>query len=439
MPTMKKSNERPGDAQQLQSDLNTLQEKKDQLNALLHITHSLSSELNLIKLLQNITAEVKKILGADRCTVFLYDDREDELWSKVATGVRKEIRFPAEKGIAGHVFRTGEILNIPDAYEDERFNPEIDKKTGYRTKTILCLPMKNKMGETIGVFQVLNKADGTFSRDDEKLLSAISFIAASALENAQLYEDQRRSFLSFIETLAASLDTRDYITAGHSRRVALYTNEIARIMKLDTTKRELLYYSALLHDIGKLGVPEIVLFKDRKLTEDEYTIIKGHAVITKNILNKIHFPKKFREIPVIASSHHERLDGSGYPDGLRGDQIPLGSKIMALADVFDALTSRRQFQDRMDLEKVMHIIDTETGTAFEPYVVYNFKYIPLDRLILILEFGHTSEISREDLSKIKDFCLRDIVEIRSKSGKSDQEMEVENIFMRYYLREYRTE
>ncbi len=127
------------------------------------------------------------------------------------------------------VFKSGEILNIPDAYKDDRFNPEIDKKTGYHTKSILCLPMKNKMQETIGVFQVLNKKEGGFNGDDEDLLSAIALIAASAIENAQLYEDQKRSFISFIETLATTLDTRDYITAGHSRRVAFIHNEIATI------------------------------------------------------------------------------------------------------------------------------------------------------------------------------------------------------------------
>ena len=436
---MKKSNKPIDGTGESGQDLTKLEGKKNQLNALLQITHTLSSELNLAKLLQRITAEVKKVLDADRCTVFLYDAVKDELWSKVATGVRREIRFPADRGIAGSVFRSGEIINIPDAYKDERFNPEIDKKTGYHTTSILCLPMQNKMKEIIGVFQVLNKKKGGFSGEDETLLSAIALIASSAIENAQLYEEQKRSFLSFIETLATTLDTRDYITAGHSRRVALYTNEIARIMKLDVITREMLYYASLLHDIGKLGVPEIVLFKDRKLTEDEYEIIKGHAVITKNILKKIHFPEKFRDIPQIASSHHERIDGSGYPEGLRADQIPLGSKIMALADAFDAMTSRRQFQDRMDLEKIMHIIDTETGTAFEPYVVYNFKYISLDRLILILEYGHTAEIDKSDLAKIREFTLRDIVDIRAKSGKSDQELEIENIFMRYYLREYRTD
>jgi HD-GYP domain-containing protein (c-di-GMP phosphodiesterase class II) len=182
----------------------------------------------------------------------------------------------------------------------------------------------------------------------------------------------------------------------------------------------------------------MILFKDRKLTDEEYEIVKRHAKITKNILKKIHFSKNLKDVPEIAGSHHERLDGTGYPEQLKGEQIPLEGKILSLADTFDAITSRRQFLDRMDLEKVLEIIDSETGTSFEPYVVYNFKYITLDHLIQILEFGHTAEISPADLKKLGNYTLRELVEIRSKSGKTDDELEIENIFMRYYLRQYRT-
>ena len=117
----------------------------------------------------------------------------------------------------------------------------------------------------------------------------------------------------------------------------------------------------------------------------------------------------------------------------------MGGKILAVADVFDALTSRRQYQDRIDLEKVIEVLDKETGSSFEPFVVYNFKLIPLDRLIKILEYGHIDEIDREDLEKLKDYTLREMVDIRFKSGKSNEELEIENIFMRYYLRQYRME
>jgi len=442
MPSMKNSS----DVTELQSQVEKLQQEtrkllleKRRLNALLIITRSLSGELDLENLLFKIMGQVQKALHAERCTVFLLDELKNELWSKVAIGIEDEIRFPADKGIAGYVLKSGEVVNIHDAYKDSRFNPEIDKKTGYRTRTILTLPLLNKQNEVFGVFQVLNKKEGIFTPADEKLLSAIAMIASSAIQNAQSYDEQKKSFFSFIETLSTTLDTRDYITAGHARRVTLYAQEIGRLMKLDPARMDVLRYAALLHDIGKIGVPEMILFKDRKLTNEEYEIVKRHAKITKNILKKINFNKRLKDVPEIAGSHHERLDGTGYPEQLKGEQILLEGKILALADTFDAITSRRQFLDRMDLEKVIQIIDSETGTSFEPYVVYNFKYITLDRLIQILEHGHASEINPEDLKKLIDYTLRELVEIRGKSGKSDDELEIENIFMRYYLRQYRTD
>ena len=422
----------------LNRQINKLKDERDHLHSLLNITKNLSVEINLEKLLFKIMDEVREILNADRCTVFLYDEGGDELWSKVAIGLAEEIRFPADKGIAGHVWKTGETINIPDAYKDKRFNPDVDKKTGYKTKSILTMPLLNLHNEVIGVFQVLNKKSGSFTKDNEKLLSAISFIAASAIENALLHDEQKKSFTSFIETLSTTLDTRDYITAGHSRRVTLYALEIARIMKFDHQQMEIIRYAGLLHDIGKIGVPEVVLFKDRKLSEDEYEIIKRHANLTKSILKKIHFLKNYRNIPEIAASHHERIDGNGYPEGLNGDNIPLGGKILAVADVFDALTSRKPYQDRMELDEVMEIIERDTGTAFEPFVVYNFKFIRLNKLILILEYGHTEEMDKDELKILAPYTLSDIIEIRTKSGKSSLELEVENIFMRYYMREYRT-
>jgi len=434
---MKTSNNANSKLDHLYKKIETLQEESERLTSIISTAKSISNELNLDTLLLKIMKEVRRALHADRCTIFLFDEEKQELWSKLALGLEEEIRFPANKGLAGHVCQTGEILNIPDAYKDTRFNPEIDKKTGYKTKSILTIPIYNKFHDVIGVFQVLNKKGGTFTKQDEELLSAISSIAATSIENAQLYEEQKKSFVSFIETLSSTLDTRDYITAGHSRRVTLYALEIGRLIKLGPHALEVLRYAALLHDIGKIGIPEVVLFKDRRLSQDEYEIIKGHAQLTKNILKKIHFQKEFKNIVAIAATHHERLDGSGYPEGLTGEQIPLGGKIIALADVFDALTSRRQYQDRLDLEKVIDVIDKETGTSFEPFVVYNFKLIPLNRLIKILEYGHTEEIDPFDLKKLRDYTLREIVDIRTKATKTDEEIEIENIFMRYYLRQYR--
>jgi len=414
-----------------------LQKENQRLKSLLEVTNSLASELDLEKLLFRIMDVVREQLQADRCTVFLLDQDKNELWSKVATGVKNEIRFPADKGIAGFAATSGEVLNIPDAYADFRFNPEIDKKTGYHTRNILTMPMRNKKNEIIGVFQVLNKFDGSFTEEDEELLSAISSIAATSIENAQLYEDQRKSFISFIETLSTTLDARDYITSGHSRRVTLYAVQVARMMRLPAKEVNLIRYAALLHDIGKLGVPEIVLFKNKKLTDEEYEVIKQHASLSKSILQKIHFQRDLRDIPAVAAAHHERVDGNGYPERLKGEQIPLGGKILAVCDVFDALTSRRQYRDRMEIEKVVGILERETGKAFEPFVVYEFKNIPLNILVEILEFGHNKELDREDLKFLQNYNLKNLVDVRSKGASNEKELRMEQLFLRYYSRKYR--
>ena len=211
----------------LKRQVSRLKKESERLQALLNVAKNLSAEMNLDNLLIKIMDEVRKMLEADRCTVFLFDEGKKELWSKVALGLSEEIRIHSDQGIAGHVFNSGETVNIPDAYKDSRFNPEIDQKTGYKTKSMLTMPLQNRFKETIGVFQVLNKKGGSFTKVSEEVLEAVASIATSAIENAQLYDEQKKSFTSFIETLSTTLDTRDYITAGHSRRVTLYAIEIA--------------------------------------------------------------------------------------------------------------------------------------------------------------------------------------------------------------------
>lgn len=417
----------------------SLEHEVKRLKALLKISDYLGSTLDLEELLYRIMEVTREQLNADRCTVFLIDHERRELWSKVAMGVNQEIRFSIEKGIAGHVARTGEILNIKDAYADPRFNPDVDKKTGYRTRNLLTMPMHNKQNEIIGVFQVLNKKQGSFTDEDVELLKAISSVAATAVENASLYDELNRSFVSFMETLSTTLDARDYITSGHSRRVTLYAVQVARLMRLSKREIELIRYAALLHDIGKLGIPEIVLFKNKKLSEEEYNIIKRHAVLSKSILAKIRFQRHLKEIPQIAAAHHEKIDGTGYPQGLKGDEIPLGGKILAVCDVFDALTSRRQYKDRMDILEVMDILEKETGRSFEPFVVYHFKNITLNVLIEILEFGHKEDFKEDDLNLLRNYTLKDLIRIRRQGAETDEEYQASEIFMYYYQRKYRGE
>ena len=169
---------------------------RTRLKILLEVIKAMSAETDFDRLLQLIMEESTRAMEAERSTLFLVDHERGELWSRVALGLeeRKEIRFKSHLGIAGHVATTGELLNIPEAYDDSRFNQEVDRQTGYRTKTILCMPVRSKEGTIVGVLQVLNKRAGVFTAADEEMLDALSSQAAIALENARLYEDLRRAY-----------------------------------------------------------------------------------------------------------------------------------------------------------------------------------------------------------------------------------------------------
>ena len=398
--------------------LSTHAQVKDPLIALVKIGQAVAAEKNIDVLIKTIAEETKAALNADRCTVYLYDKENNELYSKVATGLddSKELRIPADKGIAGHVVQTGETINIKDAYKDKRFNPEVDKKTGYRTKTILCMPIKNFNQEIIGVFQVLNKFDETFTIDDEDLLVAIASSAGISLENAQLFEKQNKMieeqkiiFDSFIETLASSIDARDKITSGHSSRVKMYASLIAKEFGMEKKDIYILEKAAALHDIGKIGIRDSVLQKEGKLTPEEYKHIQEHVEITHNILEKIHMSKDFQQITEIACSHHEKFDGTGYYRGLKGEEIPFGGRILAVSDVFDAITSKRHYRDKMPIEKVIDIIMKGSGTHFDPLVVEKFLAIKLSKIVeVFLTENQSMVLADEDKITLDKYNLLDL-------------------------------
>ena len=391
-------------------DLTVLQQEVARYRAVYEVTRALGGTLDLDRLLSLIMDRTTEVMNADRSSLFLIDWDTSELWSKVAQGVRyRELRFPMDRGLAGAVASSGEILNIPDAYEDPRFNQAIDRQTGYRTRSVLCVPMTDKHGERMGVIQVLNKLTGEpFTRQDEELLCALAGQAAVAIENAQLYEEQKKSFVSFVETLSTAMDARDPITAGHSRRVTAYSVAIGEELGYSEKQLEILRVASLLHDIGKIGVPEVVLFKDGRLNDEEYRIIQSHARHTLNILGKIHFDREKREIPMMAGTHHERIDGKGYPLELAGEDIPEAGRIMAVGDVFDAITSRRHYRDRMDFSKVLNVVTGESGTHFQPEFVDAFMRLKLSRIVAIMESGNPDPVDEADLKRFETMTVAEL-------------------------------
>ncbi|MBR1753864.1 GAF domain-containing protein [bacterium] len=414
--------------------------KKGSLVALLKIGHEIAAETDIDVLLRVIAQETRIALKADRCTVFLYDKDKDELWSKIALGLdSQEIRFPASKGLAGHVVKTGQTINIRDAYADSRFNPEIDKQTGYKTKTILCMPIKNHNQEIIGAFQVLNKFDGVFNDDDEELLVAIGSSAGISIVNAQLFqrqqqmlEEQKQIFDSFIDTLATSIDAKDSITAGHSSRVRMYSGLIAEQMGLSLKEKEIIETAATLHDIGKIGIRDSVLQKEGKLTDEEYAHIQKHVEITHNILQKIHMSEDFKLVTEIACSHHEKFNGMGYYRKIAGTNIPLGGRILAIADVFDAITSKRHYRDKMPMVNVLKIFVTDNNSHFDKSIVDEFLAIPTDKIVGVFLTENHLQLNDDDRKILNSYSMQNLYDILNKESLSDEETKFVEMFQHYY-------
>lgn len=431
---------------QLQNGMDySLPTKSDPLVSLVKISRSITALTDIDELLRVIAEETKNAIQADRCTVFLWDKDTDELWSKVALGLdsSQEIRFPADKGLAGYVVKTGETVNIVDAYNDPRFNPEVDTKIGYRTKTILCMPIMNNNREIIGAFQVINKIDGIFTKNDEDLLIAIGGSASIALENAQLfdqqlqlYREQKLLFESFIDTLATSIDARDKITAGHSTRVKLYSILLADALGMNAKDKSLLEKAAILHDIGKIGIRDSVLQKDGKLTDEEYKHIQEHVRITHNILNKIYMSPDFRIITEMACSHHEKWDGTGYYRHLKGEEITLGGRILAVADVFDAITSKRHYRGKMPIANVLDILMKGAGSHFDKNLVDVFMSISTDKIVKVFLSESHGKIEPKDEEFLKRYDLMAIYRFVNIENSTDEQKHLLELFNKYYLGSY---
>lgn len=409
------------------------------LLSLLRVGEAISGVREMNELMEVIARETELALSAERCTVLLYDDNANELWSRVKDthGHCCEHRIPAHLGITGYVVKTGQAQNIADAKEDPRFNPQVDVHQDIETRSLLCGPMKNRSEDIIGVFQVLNKKDGVFQRADEELLTAISNNAGVAVESAQLYDELKMTFESFIKTLSTTIDARDPITAGHSERVTEYSLLIGEIMGLSPEEMEALKYAGLLHDIGKIGVREEVLMKQGRLTVKEYAHIQEHVFYTGEILKNIRFEKHLACVPMIAASHHEKFDGSGYFRGTVGDDIPLGGRILAVADVFDAITSRRQYRSRMPFDRVVNVFCDESGKHFDANVVEAFFDVRLRSVAEVLCMDNFLEDRREEIdaviAKIPDsMSMRNYIQLSDFEAMSPEEKTAHEAFMWLY-------
>ena len=353
-----------------------LQLHLEEMAALIEVSHVVSSTLDLNELLTKIMRTSTQVMRCETSTVYLIDEATNELYFSIIQGgdsevgaKLKEIRLPMGTGLAGWCAQNNMPVMVPDTEKDPRFFKGADKKSGFVTRSMICVPMCLKE-KVIGVLQVLNRTgEIPFNDHDVETLKAVATQAVSAIENARLYENIQKIYLSTIEVLATAIDAKDPYTRGHSRRVTLYSVAIAEQLGLPPKEIENIRYSGLLHDVGKIGISDSIIRKPGRLTDEEYGIIKTHPAIGARILKPVSFLAD--KIPGVLH-HHEYYDGRGYPDHLVGEDIPLAGRIICVADCFDAMTTNRPYRKGLSVNTVIAELKKLSGKQFDPICVEAF-------------------------------------------------------------------
>jgi len=387
------------------------------LKELTQIGIALTSERDLGRLLEKIVTEARSFAHADGGSLYIREDDhlhfrisqnetlERRLGKKRSQLLFKPFELPLSKrSIAGYVALTGKTLNISDVYLLDssvpyQINRDFDKSNDYRTQSMLAVPMKDIEGAVLGVLQLINALDEdgkviSFSREIEDLTQSLASQAAIAVKNAQLTRRLKRAYLDTIYHLSVAAEYRDEDTGQHIRRISNYSKIIAARLSWPEADQERMLYASPMHDVGKLGIPDAVLQKRGKLTPEEWKIMQNHPLIGAQIL---HDPDS--EILTlseeIALSHHEKFNGGGYPQGLKEREIPLSGRIVSVADVFDALISKRHYKPPFRVEKAVKIIKEGVGKDFDPEVVEAFLE-GLDKILEIKEKYRDEELKHEN-------------------------------------------
>jgi putative nucleotidyltransferase with HDIG domain len=335
--------------------------------ALYDISRAISSHLDMDIVLSMLLSALLKEGDADAVTMHLRDLILDiSIMSKV---IAKDPKL--ENAAEGLIPPQEALLKIADRDWLSLNGSEIGESfpsaaSSDRIESVLMLPIRIK-NETTGFVALFSFSRGCrFTEGQKKALSILVNNVSVAVENARLYQDIVSILDDTVKSFARTLNAKDKYASGHSERVTRYSLIIARSMKLPRKDIDRLAQAGLLHDIGKIGVSERLLNKKDKLEIDEYEETKLHPVIGKEILSTI---QEFQDIAEIVYHHHEWFNGQGYPDGISGNKIPLLSRIIAVADAFDAMTSSRTYRERIGKEKALEEIRRNAGTQFDPAVV----------------------------------------------------------------------
>jgi response regulator RpfG family c-di-GMP phosphodiesterase len=355
-------------------------------------------------LLERILLEARRSVCADAGTIYTKEGGEllfrqaqnETLQSRLKKGdklIYNSYTVPINKSsIAGYVADTGESLNIPDVYQIRdkayKFDGKYDEKSGYKTVSMLTVPIKSDSGEILGVVQIINKKnkDGaltSFTEDDELFIKYFAQTSSSALQKARM----TRTLIMRMIQMAELRDPKE--TGAHVNRVGSYSVEIYERWAVEKgigralidKNRDVLRMTAMLHDVGKVGISDTILKKPARFTPEEFDIMKTHTTLGANLFSNVE--SEFDTVASdIALSHHENWDGSGYPDRPKGGDISIFGRIVAIADVYDALSCKRVYKEAWEEDEVLNEIKKLSGTKFDPEVADAFfKSLPVLKAI----------------------------------------------------------
>lgn len=337
----------------------------ERLKKINEVGRILASIIEIQELMKIIIQTAADLVKAEKVTMHLRESARPELTLQYArgTGITKTDEFTIDfSRDYADLFAHGRPVLRNEGPAAEHTDPGL---RGSR----LAVPLRMK-GQVVGVMIIENEAEsGFFTENELELLTTLSNQAMVAMENAWLYENVKSNYFSTIQSLVNALEANDRFTKGHSERVRLLSVELGRFIGLDFKELELLEHAAILHDIGKIGIDNFILQKNGRLSTKEYDIIKTHPLIGDQILQPIGTLEGVRNTII---QHHERYDGSGYPYGIRGDEISLKSKILSVVDTFDAMMSDRPYRKALPIYDIKLELRANAGTQFDPYVASAF-------------------------------------------------------------------
>lgn len=376
------------------------QKKLKETMALLEVSRLVTSTLEIDTLFSRLVQITADVCEVGKCSVYLFMEEDDRFYPTATYGVFTDSDWETSMG---------EGISISDLLEEEvetllerkqvvvsdvHLSPFIpaDRIENTGIISLLLVPMFSRQ-KLLGIMVLFyRKESDELEGEDLSLVTAVASHAAVALENATLYENLEMSYFSTVKALARAIEVKDPYTHGHSERVTEYALAIARSMEVSDLERKNIKYAGALHDIGKIGISRRVLDKPGALSEEECMHVQTHPQLGDSIIEPVGFLQDPREIIL---HHHERYDGKGYPSGLKGEEVPLGARILAVADAFEAMMSDRPYRKALPLEEAVRELEINSGTQFDPRVVGAFLDVVRGREL------RNGESTREEQLQVK--------------------------------------